>query len=163
MDRKWETYVPVEERHEVSLSFHDIGPCGNHLGKSCRPVVFLSIADKYKPVVYFIEFWGDKETSCQKNRDGFWIQLGWAVFVQKVSVHQLNSDMDSFCALLKSEAKRVNSLHYVISLIDIGFCDFSRILWELEAFVIVIQLIRKHIVQNEHRGLIRIKYLIFVF
>jgi hypothetical protein len=163
MDRQGETYVPVKEIHQVSLRFNHVGPRWHHWGIFGRPVVFLDIADKHQTIVYFIEFRSDQETSCQENRSGFSIKLSRAFRVQKVPIYYLYSYVNGFCALLKSLAEGINPCDNIISLFHVRFRGFPWILGELETLVIIIQLVRKHVIQDEHWGFIWVKYLIFVF
>ena len=163
MDRQWETYVPVKEVHQVSLSFHHVGPCGHHWGILGRPVVLLNVADEYKSIVYFIEFWCDQETCCQEYWGALGIKHSWAFWVQEVTIYYLYSDMNRFCALLKSLAEGINPCDNIISLFHVRFRGFPWFFRELETFVIIILLIRKHVIQDKHWWFVWVKYLIFVF
>ena len=105
MDWEHESEIPLVKLHKHSFSLDNIR-VARTLRRKLRHslVVSLNIVDEDQMVVNLVVLGGNQEASSEHDGHSSWGQLASSLaslcsLVEKVSVHELNSDVSGFCPL----------------------------------------------------------------
>ena len=130
IDWQDESEVPLEELHEHSLRFNDVGV----RWALCRIlwdslVVSLDIIDKYEMIVDLIIFRGYQEAGRQQDGHAAGSQLRGSLarldfLIQEVSVHKLDGDLSGLDPLSKFLSHLEKAIHQHCSLLAVNLSSF---------------------------------------